>query len=160
MAVFSVVAIDTHIGYMASIYEYTLFDFDIFDANSIENIKINIIAILPTNFRFIVKNSKHQSIFSMPLIISKTMVNWGIFDLDIQIERTIPNAIYMILHMIGMNISGIHSLGRVSVEYQSIPRFTNILPSIATTDIQAMIIIIFIRFDFLFSIEIFFDCYS
>lgn len=125
---------------------------DIFETNSIENIKISIIAILPTNFRLIVKNNKHQSMFNIPLMINNTTVDWGIFDLDIQIERTIPNAIYMILHMIGMNISGIHSLGRISVEYQSMPRFTNILPSIATTDIQAMIIMIFIRFDFLFSI--------
>lgn len=75
---------------MDNIYEYNLFDFDIFITSNIENINVSIMAIFPTSVRFNVKNSRHHKIFNTPFIINSTIVDVGISDFDTHIDSTMP----------------------------------------------------------------------
>lgn len=138
------VAIDTHIGYIDKIYPYRLFLDIILVISIIEDINSNIIQILPISSRLNVKKSRHHSIFSTAFMINQTIISLSIVDLVAHIDSIIANARYIMLHIIGIRISGTHEDGLSNVAYQSIPRFTNILPNTATTKIEDTIKMIFL----------------
>ena len=116
------------------------------------SIRFSIIAILPTNVRCKVKNSRHHNTLNTPLITNNVIVELGILCLDIHTDNIMPNVEYITVHTIGINISGIHRLGLYNVAYQSMTIFTNILPNIATIVILAIINIILINLLFFVSI--------
>ena len=72
------------------------------------NIRFKTIVILPTNVRCNVKNNRHHKTFSTPFIVNNTVVDRGILYFDTHIDYIIPNVAYIMLHTIGINISGIH----------------------------------------------------
>ena len=79
-----------------------------FISSSVANIRFSNIAMFPTKVRLNVKNNKHHSTFNTPFIISSTSVFAGRFDFDTHIDSMIPNVIYIMVHIIGIRISGIH----------------------------------------------------
>lgn len=99
-------------------------------------------AINPKNVSLSVKNSKHQRILSTPLmikIIIKFLLHLPFFTSKNNIT---PARIYITVQTIGITKSGIHCVGLESVPNQSIPKFTNMLPSMATTSTGTKLYII------------------
>lgn len=88
--------------------------------------------ILPSNVRCSVKNIKHHKILSTPLVTNKIDKKMLILLFLIKIHRIIADNIYTIVQTIGIKTLGIHCDGLISPLNQSIPKFTNTLPSPAT----------------------------
>ena len=126
-------------------YAYTFLKLNIWMNNIMLAIRLNIITILPTKVKCSVKNTKHHSIFRIPLMIRLAIIPFGIGCWLIHILRTIAKVIYITLHTIGITILGIHWLGVTKELNQSIPKLTNTLPKTATIAMLIMINMILLK---------------